>query len=105
MQNELNAYIAKIKADYLDWKGELTMPHHQQMIDDFNKSIRIEEGKKFVKIVTDGSVHSFIVKEDMPKFKKGTILKAASWSAPAKNYGRGNILDGNYTVRWTGVAV
>jgi hypothetical protein len=45
------------------------------------------------------------VKEDMPKFKKGTILKAASWAAPAKNYGRGNILDGNYDVRWTGVAV
>ena len=30
------------------------------------------------------------------------ILKAAGYNAPALNAPRGNILDGGYTVRWTG---
>ena len=41
-------------------------------------------------------------KYGQPMFKKGDILKAASWSAPAKNRARGNILEGNYPIQWTG---
>lgn len=100
MQNELNTYIDQIKADYLAWWDGREV--NQDMVNRFNESIRIDEGKKFFKIVTNGSVHSFIVKEDMPKFPRGTILKAASWAAPAKNFGRGNILNGGYKVAWTG---
>ena len=36
------------------------------------------------------------------KFKKGDILKAAGWNAPARNAARGNILDGGYAINWTG---
>jgi hypothetical protein len=36
------------------------------------------------------------------KFKKGDILMAAGWNAPARNAARGNILDGGYDINWTG---
>jgi hypothetical protein len=43
------------------------------------------------------------VKEDDNKFKKGDILMAASWKAPAKNFARGNIIEGNMSrIQWTG---
>jgi hypothetical protein len=45
----------------------------------------------------------FVVNTDNDKkFKKGDILKAAGYAAPARNFPRGNILEGGYTVRWTG---
>ena len=42
------------------------------------------------------------VKEDSGKFKKGDILKAAGYRAPARNSARGNVLEGNYAIQWTG---
>lgn len=73
------------------------------MFNEFKSKIRVDEGSKFIKVVTNNSVHSFIVKNDMGKFKRGDILKAASWRAPAKNFSRGNVLTGNFSnVRWTG---
>jgi len=47
-------------------------------------------------------VHSFIVKKAFKHFKVGDVLKAASWAAPALNQPRGNVLDGNYHMQWTG---
>ena len=35
-------------------------------------------------------------------FKEGDVLKAASWKAPALNQPRGNVLQGNYPIQWTG---
>ena len=43
-----------------------------------------------------------IVKEDFKHFKKGDILKAAGYNAPALNAARGNVLTGNYLIQWTG---
>ena len=43
-----------------------------------------------------------IVKEDFKHFKKGDILKAAGYNAPALNSPRGNVLNGNYPIQWTG---
>ena len=59
-------------------------------------------GKKFIKVVQERSVFAFIVKEDTDKFKKGDILKAAGYNAPAQNAARGNVLTGNYYINWTG---
>jgi hypothetical protein len=62
-------------------------------------------GKKYNKITKQngGSVWGFVVAcDDDKKFAKGAILKAAGWQAPARNFSRGNILEGGYTVRWTG---
>ena len=81
---------------------------NKNMIEEFKNSWVVKSGQKFIKIVANKSVHSFIVKEDMftpggqPKFKKGDVLKAASWSKPAMNQPRGNVLQGNYPIQWTG---
>ena len=64
----------------------------------------IKEGKKYIKIVEKGGgVKAFVVGVDNDKkFKKGDILMAAGWNAPARNAARGNILDGGYAINWTG---
>ena len=60
-------------------------------------------GSKYIKIISNDSVKAFIVKTDKDKkFKKGDILFPAGWAAPARNKARGNILDGNYPIQWTG---
>ncbi len=57
-------------------------------------------GKKYVKIISSGSVWGFI-NVGNPKFKKGDILKAAGWATPALNKARGNIFE-DYVIKWTG---
>lgn len=54
------------------------------------------EGKKYGKIESsNGGVFCFIVLgDDDPKFKKGDILKPASWRAPTRNFSRGNVANG-----------
>jgi hypothetical protein len=107
MQNELNILIEDIKADYASWtercaKGELS-DINIRMIQEFNESLSVSVGNKYAKIIKDGSVWGFVVAVDNDKkFRKGDILKAASWASPARNAARGNILDGGYTIAWTG---
>ena len=98
----LKEYVEHIKADYAAWrpaKDEIT----RRMIDEFDSSIKVDVGSKFLRVIRGGSVHSFICMNDMGKFVKGDILKAASWRAPAKNFPRGNVELGQWQgVRWTG---
>lgn len=107
MQNEILHLIEDIKADYALWtercaKGVLS-PINIRMIEEFNEKIRFEVGRKYIKIIQDGSVWGFIVNTDNDKkFRKGDILKAASWATPARNAARGNIIDGGYSITWTG---
>ena len=42
-----------------------------------------------------------LLKKMVINSKRGDILKAASWNAPATNKARGNIFE-EYTVQWTG---
>jgi hypothetical protein len=105
--------VAAMVNDYAKWSsnnlGELT-GHRKQMYEDFRDSFRVDVGRKLIKIVADGSVRAFIVKEDNSVktqyggyFKKGDILKPASWSQPAKNSARGNCVEGDFSwMRWTG---
>ena len=104
MEKQIETLINAINQDYINWWGEkIKQPHVQEMVQDFVQSIRVDEGSKYIKIVKQGSVWGFIVKTDKDKmFRKGDILKAAGFNAPARNKARGNILDGGYKIQWTG---
>ena len=69
---------------------------------EYDSKTRVDIGRKFIKVVQENSVFAFIVKEDNGKFKKGDVLKAAGYRAPAKNSARGNVLSGGYYIQWTG---
>ena len=74
----------------------------QQQLDRWDDLIKVNEGKKYIKVIRDGGVFAFICKTDFKHFKKGDVLKAASWNTPALNKPRGNVLKGNYPIEWTG---
>ncbi len=109
---KLSAYLDHIRADYLSWQDHVTPDTdpirakiRQEMCDRFVNGVTVEIGNKYAKVVTNGSAHSFIVTVGTSKFPAGTILKAASWKAPATNFARGNILLGDFSrVTWTGAA-
>ena len=75
---------------------------HESMKEEFANSWVVKEGQKYIKIIRKNSVHAFIVKKDFKHFKSGDVLKPASWAAPALNQPRGNVLEGNYPMQWTG---
>lgn len=103
MEIQIQKLIEDIKADYAGWGSDPESEIRKQMIADFNENIRFVEGRKYTKILTNGSVWGFVVNaENDKKFRKGDILKAAGYNAPARNAARGNILDGGYSISWTG---
>tara|TARA_R110000772_G_scaffold30185_2_gene75074 strand:- start:52 stop:387 length:336 start_codon:yes stop_codon:yes gene_type:complete len=75
---------------------------NKNMQNEFANKWDIKEGQKYIKVISKNMVHSFIVKKAFKHFKVGDVLKAASWAAPALNQPRGNVLDGNYHMQWTG---
>ena len=95
---------AAMIADYAKFtppsKSDVTAKMNANYADGFD----IRYGKKYIKIVEKGGgVKAFVVGVDNDKkFKKGDILMAAGWNAPARNAARGNILDGGYPIDWTG---
>jgi hypothetical protein len=101
MENQINELIEAIVADYAIFCRDFNDPEGnvQRMRD----SLSVKAGRRYIKVIREGSVWGFIVPDDQDKkFRKGDILKAAGWSTPARNSARGNILDGGYSVSWTG---
>ena len=76
--------------------------YSKEQVELWDNKTKIMPGKKYIKIVQDTGVFCFIAKEDFKHFKKGDILKAAGYNAPALNQPRGNVLTGNYPIQWTG---
>jgi len=72
-----------------------------------NKKFYYDVGRKYVHIIMEDnqrSSHSWVMLKDDKKFKRGDILKSASWNAPARNFKRGNVITGEYKhIRWCGV--
>jgi hypothetical protein len=107
MQNEIQTLLERIKLDYLNWTSrygtkELT-DINTRMITEFDAGIGYTVGKKYIKVISGGSVWGFVVACDNDKkFAKGAILKAAGYATPARNFSRGNILKGGYNISWTG---
>ena len=108
----IDAGLANMKAaminDYVNWTTRNTTRElsdiNKKMIGEYSVNFTITYGKKYIKITEKGGgVKAFVVGvDDDKKFKKGDILKPAGWSAPARNAARGNILEGNYAIDWTG---
>ena len=98
MQTALEAVKEVMIEDYMRF-----MPENERMQTEFIEGLQWTEGQKYIKILQRNSVWGFVVAtENDKKFKYGDILKAAGWAAPARNAARGNILEGNYAINWTG---
>jgi len=98
VSNDLNdaiqSYIAHLQSDYA--KNGYN-----------NKEFYCEVGRKYVHIIMQDnqrSSHSWVMIDDDKKFKRGDILKSATWRGPARNFGRGNVLCGGFKhIKWAGV--
>ena len=98
--------MAGAKEDYINMstsngKKELT-GYSKEQVDNWDSKTKVSMGKKYIKIVQDTGVFCFVVKENFKHFKIGDILKAAGYNAPALTSARGNILNGDYAIQWTG---
>ena len=97
--------MAGAKQDYVRMStsgGRELTGYSKEQVDNWDNKTKVSMGKKYIKIVQDTGVFCFVVKEDFKHFKKGDILKAAGYNAPALNSARGNVLTGNYPIQWTG---
>lgn len=97
--------ISGAKDDYVTWSthgGKELSGYAKEQVENWDSKVSVRPGKKYIKIVRDNSVFAFICKTDFKHFKVGDILKPAGYNAPALNQPRGNVLTGNYPIRWTG---
>ena len=90
-----------IRMSTMGGKRELT-GYSKEQVDNWDSKTKIKEGKKYIKVVQDTGVFAFVMKEDSGHLKKGDVLKAAGYNKPALNAARGNVLNGNYHIQWTG---
>jgi len=94
--------IAAAIYDYGQWMKPETEVR-VKMNEEFAEGWVIKRGPKYTKILNKNSCWGFVVNTDNDKkFKKGDLLKAAGYNAPARNAARGNVLEGNFQIRWTG---
>ena len=113
MQQQIEKLLKDIVTDYRNWQGLSVKSRgyddysdvQNEMYAEFKEKLGFREGTKYIKITKNngGSVWGFVVNTDNDKkLRKGDILKAAGYNAPARNAARGNILDGGYKIDWTG---
>ena len=71
--------------------------------DEYGTFFEVNTGRKYAKVLNRDSVKAFVVLTDTDKkFRRGDILKPASYSSPTRNSARGNVLEGDYEIYWTG---
>ena len=104
--NSVLSGLSKMKAAMIEDYAKFMVPDtdtKKKMNAAYADNFDIRYGKKYIKIVCGNSVAAFVVGVDNDKkFKKGDILLPAGFNAPARNFARGNILDGGYGIAWTG---
>lgn len=103
-ETAMRELLKAIRRDYYNYvlsdKGQLNETQ-QRFVEQFNESLTYVEGRKYAKVIKDGSVWGFVVMGSDKKFAFGDILMAASYNTPARNSARGNIFE-KYEVNWTG---
>ena len=118
MREAIEKVLEAMRNDYKRWtnackgRGSISNSDREnEMTENYCNGLEVTEGSRYWKITgTSGSgnsrsVKGFIVKAGDKKFLEGDMLKAAGWAAPARNFARGNVLDGYRVdeVRWTGI--
>ena len=123
MREEIEKVLEAMREDYKRWSMQgrtvsqnthdfcREMDIREEMSENFCNGLEVEENRRYWKIThtngsgTQRSVSGFIVKAGEKKFREGDMLKAAGWAAPARNFARGNVLDGTGldNARWTGI--
>jgi hypothetical protein len=117
----MNTKVDNLKIDQ-EFKTKLLVVVEKMIKDYANFSDRVleghvlghgyyfEDGRNYIKIVKHNgegekrSTAGWIVKKDTKKFRKGDMLKSASWKAPATNFARGNVFDNMpERIMWTGI--
>ncbi len=110
--SSVSTLLENIKVDYANWGSDIDKLNESQksirlkMIDEFNNNLSVRSGRKFDKVVSNGSVWGFIAKTNgvlkgIPYFV-GDVFKAAGWRAPAKHV-RGSIFSNETNwFSWTG---
>ena len=118
MREAIENVLEAMREDYKRWSSACashdSAAHSRiktEMEENYCNGLRVEENRRYWKIIsTNGggsstSVNGFIMKAGDKKFREGDMLKAAGWAAPARNFARGNVLDGTglNNARWTGI--
>ena len=118
MREAIENVLQAMREDYKRWSSACashdSAAHSRiktEMEENYCNGLRVEENRRYWKITgsngggSSTSVKGFIVKAGDKKFREGDMLKAAGWAAPARNFARGNVLDGTGVdnVRWTGI--
>ena len=117
MREAIEKVLEAMREDYKRWSGrcfsydavpESRKTIQDEMTEEYCDGLRVEENRRYWKITSSKgsqtSVSGFIVKAGDKKFREGDMLKAAGWAAPARNFARGNVLDGDlHGARWTGI--
>ena len=110
--SSVNKLLENIKVNYAGWGSDIesldepSKSIRLKMIDEFNNSIEVRSGRKFDKVVSNGSVWGFVAKTNgvlngFPYFV-GDVFKPAGWRAPAKHV-RGSIFSSETNwFSWTG---
>ena len=114
MTDKVEELLEAMKEDYSRWQNQSGIDDErvairQQMEVEYNDGLHTVNGSKYIKVISStrgsSSVCAFVVNTDRDKkFRFGDILKPAGWSAPARNFARGNVFEekGFRCVRWTG---
>ena len=118
MREAIEKVLEAMREDYCRWSRACashdSAAHSRikdEMEENYCNGLEVTVGRRYWKITstngsgTQRSVSGFIAKAGDKKFLEGDMLKAAGWAAPARNFARGNVLDGTgvYNVRWTGI--
>jgi hypothetical protein len=119
MMNEVNREVIenvlnKMAVNYADFQQQSQERNQYEHLkdkvwahwyDEYKVQTEFKVGRKYTKLWFNNSVTGFIViSRNDKKFEYGDLLMAASWSAPARNFARGNVFTNMpKTIQWTGV--